>query len=101
MSDDETGRLIQAIQSNPELVGEFAADLGGDPDTYGSPEKDWATASDADLGRAFVEVFVVHMLELAPTMGGQFADVDLGRVDFSAVGQQVKISLEDPSAWSM
>ena len=62
MSDGETSRLIQAIHSNPELVGEFVADLGGDPDTYGSPDKDWATAGDADLGRAFVEVFVVNML---------------------------------------
>jgi hypothetical protein len=101
MSNDGTERLIQAIQSNPALIGEFVADIGGDPDAYGSPEKDWATASDAELGRAFVEGCVAPMLEHDPTLGVQFIDVDLGSVDFSAVGHQVKTSMEDPSAWPM
>ncbi len=97
--NDSTERVLQAMVSAPALVGQFIADLGGDPESYGPPGTDWITAEDAELGRAFIEGCVTSMLQHDPRLSSQLADVDLSHVDHSAVGRQVKETIEDPSAW--
>ena len=98
MSVSATERVIEAMRSNPSFVGEFMADLSGDPDQYGDPDKDWMTATATELGEAFIECWVKTMLEQAPDLASGFADIDFAGLDLSAVGDQATSLLADPEA---
>ncbi|MCD5350287.1 hypothetical protein [Kineosporia mesophila] len=72
------------------------ADLGGDPEAYGDRDVlGWAPAPDEELGGAFVE----PLRQLSPELLPELADVDLGGLDFGAIGREVRRSAADPKSW--
>ncbi len=93
-----TERVIEAMRADPSLVGEFLADLGGDPDQYGVPDRDWSAASPEDLGETFLEHFLRVLMESSPEVAGSFTGIDFGEVDRAAVGGEVASLLMDPRA---
>jgi hypothetical protein len=100
MDSDATRQLLEAIRSKPTLALDFLADLGGDPEEYGDPDKDWATASPAEVGEAFAAM-VTDLVDGAPELMTGFAGLDLAAVDHEAIGHEVFRLIADPSAFGL
>lgn len=83
-----TTSLLAAMRAQPTLAFDFVADLGGDPEEYGDPDKDWTAASPSDIGEAFVRL-VCDLVDGAPELMSGFVGLELADVDHDAVGREV------------
>lgn len=93
MAEGDTDKVIRVLGSNPLLVMEFMADLGGDPEQYGG--LDLTALTPEIVGRALVGTFLAESRERDQELDEQLGDVDLGAVDHVAVGNHLEASLTD------
>ena len=98
MSSHATERVPAVVESDPELMIGFAAELGGDPEDFSvvaGETPDFLALDPPTVGAAFAE-YVAQLRMHGPGLVSGLADVDLSGVDWAIVGAQIMASLQNP-----
>jgi hypothetical protein len=88
MSQDSTDRLVSILESQPEYVMAFMAEVGGDPSDYiegaSGDVVDFQQVTPAQIGEALHQfVLLVPPPELP-------SDLDVADVDWAAIGSRLE-----------
>ena len=97
MTDNPTERVIEVVEDDSVLIGEFLGDLTRSPSQFGDAEFTWSSADPGQLG-SLLHTWLWVVVEAAPDLAASLDRVDLSEVDWAAVGAHLQASLQAPAA---
>ncbi|NLT56526.1 MAG: hypothetical protein GXX79_18580 [Actinomycetales bacterium] len=93
MADNPTERVIEVVEDDAVLIGEFLGDLSRSPSQFGDAEFTWANADPSQLG-GLLHTWLWVVVEAAPDLAASLDRVDLSEVDWAAVGAHLQALLQ-------